>query len=188
MPVPTSGPTKLTSHPHQVLLCGADSAHTPGPPPWARATARAAVHPGPPTRGDHTLPLLLAQGTRWDTQGKGQRQDKMTSVAKRQGSTHKDPPWEGPPTEGGSLSLCPDTMPLPLIFPGSFIEFTLAFRVQSKVHGWSWALASCPLAAVTSCWRPTRAPASQQPWGCTREVLMGIEAPAPGLTGAGVSH
>lgn len=39
--------------------------------------------------------------------------------------------------EAGSLSLCPNTMSLPLSFPGFFMGPTLAFRVQSKVQGLS---------------------------------------------------
>nr|XP_045228181.1 protein patched homolog 2 isoform X6 [Macaca fascicularis] len=54
-----------------VLLCGADGAHAPGPPPWTCAAACAAVHPGPTARGDT------------DVQGKPRGPESTSSTGRR---------------------------------------------------------------------------------------------------------
>ncbi|XP_058408206.1 protein patched homolog 2 isoform X3 [Diceros bicornis minor] len=111
---------------------------------------------GPPP--EVTTPSLCSQPREQGGTGKGR--DRNALSANRQGSADEDPPHEAPPTEGGSLPLCPDTMSLSLSPPGFFMGSTLAFWGPKQGTGLPQASLSCPLSALISRWRPARTPAS----------------------------
>lgn len=86
---------------------------------------------GPPP--EVTIPSPCFQPRGWGGTGKGRDRARTKSHwPKDRAQFTRTLPLRS--TEGGSLSLCPNTMPLSLNFPGFFMGPTLVFRVKSNMH------------------------------------------------------